>query len=934
MIAPSDAWRVFWAKTDRQEHSTWIHPLWAHLLDVGHTALILWERHVPDSLQYQLATTLGLSVRETGHLLSLWIGLHDIGKAIPTFQGMHDSSRHSLIARGLSFTEAQTRKHHGHASIGIITQWLDARKSPEKDLLEHVAAFVGFHHGRLYAKSSWQRDATNPNIMGDTRWRDARFELLDEVTKIWRKAYPFPDLSPGRDTLPTWLPGFAGWTTLADWLGSMSECFPDDVDASDIGPADYLAGSRRGAAKALLKAGFGQPAPIITHDFARLFPKIPSPRPLQVTMGQLPASPSGEATLTLIEAPTGEGKTEAAFVLAARQQAARTQGGGIYIAMPTQATSNGLFTRTMAFLDRAIAPDTVANFRLVHGNADLHEGQEALWIDARMLRHLFDEEETRGPAERVRTMRWFLNRKRALLATYGLGTVDQAFLGVLYARHFFLRLFALAGKTVIFDEIHAYDVYMSRLFRRLLAWLRALDTHVILLSATLPAGLRNELISAWGAKPPVEHAADVPYPAVWSVSGGQCHRLTDGLTPAWGQQARLTRHDTDPEAIAVSVVAALEAGATVGVICNTVNRAQKVYLAIRERLPDGMTEEDVLLFHARYLFHARQSRETRAGERFGKTRPDVHPAVLVATQVAEQSLDLDFDVLFTDIAPIDLLLQRAGRLHRHTRRRPEAFAVPTLYWHCPEADEDALPDLTEVGVRTGEYSVYEPLIVWKTWRVLCERVGWALPADYRALIEAVYDADLATPAGLSADARQAWAKGQKRLQGNTSRASTHAKERMVPEPTEDGMWDLLLLSEPTLADPEDEEAHASRKALTRDGEESIEAIALYRDASGKLYLDPACTRPALRMQKEGEAGIPLEVVRALLDNVIRISYQGIAKALREPLDTTILEWWQSRTAETPALLYRYPLVLDNRAWAGGGYLVREDDELGLIISRK
>ncbi|MDR4471080.1 MAG: CRISPR-associated helicase Cas3' [Nitrospira sp.] len=526
-----------------------------------------------------------------------------------------------------------------------------------------------------------------------------------------------------------------------------------------------------------------------------------------------------------------------------------------------------------------------------------------------------------------------MNRKRSLLATFGLGTVDQAFLGVLYLGIFFLRLFALAGKTVIFDEIHAYDVYMSRLFRRLLAWLRALDTHVILLSATLPAGLRNELISAWGAKPETEAAAGVPYPAVWSISEGQCHRLTNGLTPAWGQYARLIRHDTDPEAIAASVVAALETRATVGVICNTVNRAQKVYMAIRERLPEGMDEEDVLLFHARYLFHARQTREKHAGERFGKTRPDLRPAILVATQVAEQSLDLDFDVLFTDIAPIDLLLQRAGRLHRHTRLRPEAFASPILYWHCPETEEGTLPDLSEVGVRTSEYSVYEPLIVWKTWRVLYDREAWELPADYRTLIEAVYDGDMATPAGLSAVSQQEWAKGQKRFQDNTSRANTHANERMVPEPTEDGMWDLLLLSEPTLADPDDEVAHASRKALTRDGEESIEAIALYSNAWGKLHMDPACTRPALRMQKEGEAGLSLEEVRALLDNAIRISYQNIATALREPHDRTILEWWQSRTAETPALLYRYPLVLDNRTWACSGYQVRDDDELGLIISR-
>jgi CRISPR-associated endonuclease/helicase Cas3 len=477
---------------------------------------------------------------------------------------------------------------------------------------------------------------------------------------------------------------------------------------------------------------------------------------------------------------------------------------------------------------------------------------------------------------------------------------------------------------------------MNRLFERLLAWLRALDTHVILLSATLPASMRNCFIKAWGGQPVATIGSEVAYPAIWiATPGGPCQLLTEGLQPVWKQHALLQRHNPAPEAVAASVTAAVHQGAVVGVICNTVARAQAVYEAVQEKLAGALSDEDLLLFHARYRFGERHRREEIARSRFGKQRPACRAAVLVATQVAEQSLDLDFEVLFTDLAPIDLLLQRAGRLHRHPRARPEAHTTPTCYWLCPEAD--TLPDLSDIGVRLQRYSVYEPLVVWKTWRVLRDRTSWSLPTDYRRLIEAVYDDVRQVPDDMHEDARQGWQAAVRMLEENKREANEKAVSRMIPAPTLKGMRDLLTQIDPRLSDPEDEHAHESRKALTRDGEESLEVVVLFRSPRG-LFLDPACTIPALRLQQGEPALLPRETIRAILNNAVRISYQRIASVLREGNDLeedeqTLRAAWQAAVSKTPALLYRIPMLLTDRRWQGGGFQVEDHDDLGLIITR-
>ena len=929
---PDAAWLLFWAKTNRDaEDGLPTRPLWAHLIDVAHAALLLWEQVLPLHLKRRTAQDLRMPVDETGYVLAFWIGLHDIGKAIPTFQALHRPSQEALESAGFRFRGYTERKHHGHASIAILATWLCS--STSAPFLEQVAAWVGAHHGRLYPRREWEKDASNPAILGDALWREARHRLLQAVETVWFDHYPVehePD--PPRRTSPAWLPAFGGWATLADWLGSMAFCYPHQVVEDR---SDYVAHSRRGAEAALKASGFGQGASLTDPGFEKLFPFRPNP--MQQALIDLPLPLNDTPTLVIVEGPTGEGKTEGAFARVAHQQA-HTEGNGLYVAMPTQATSNGLFPRTLDFLRKAHRGPV--NFRLVHGNAELHPEQEMLISDVADLETLFDADDA-GASEVegvVRTLRWFLPRKRSLLAPYGLGTVDQAFLGILYARHFFLRLFALTGKTVIFDEVHAYDLYMQHLFTRLLRWLHALGAHVILLSATLPSHMRTACFHAWGGAawtgtvPPEE----VPYPAVWLAQSGCATLEASGFATRWKQQANLLRHDPDPVRIAEATATAYHAGAVVLVICNTVRRAQQVYQALPEALRDE--REDVMLLHARYRFGVRQQKEEAALERFGKNRPNGQGAILIATQLAEQSLDLDADVLFTDLAPIDLLLQRAGRLHRHLEARPSAerpqgYQEPTVYWLCPEAEPGHLPDLSNIGIRTSRFTVYLPTIAWRTWSVLRHRASWSLPNDYRPLIEAVYAEGRAQPEGLTEVGDGAWSKAEQLFDKLEAEARGEAMRQLIPEPTSIGLRKLLDPDRRTLADADDDDAHPSQRVLTRLGADSVDVVLLFADEEGALHLNPDGARPAPLDVPPGRADLPTKAVRVLLQNAVRISYEDIARELAERDEASLPAAWRRAAVHTAALQQRHPLVLTDRSAVIAGYCIKDDEELGVCIDR-
>jgi CRISPR-associated endonuclease/helicase Cas3 len=499
-----------------------------------------------------------------------------------------------------------------------------------------------------------------------------------------------------------------------------------------------------------------------------------------------------------------------------------------------------MYGRVREFLARR-APAHPANLVLAHGGA---------WEQPRYAPSAVHGEEAAGSGDAAAT-EWFLPKKRALLAPYGVGTVDQALMAVLQVRHVFVRLFGLAGKPVVIDEVHAYDTYMTGLLERLLEWLGALGSPVVLLSATLPSGRREQLLAAYsrGMGSTAEPPPVPPYPRVtWvgaSASGAEHAEPSERSV----RSLAIERVEDSTEALSSALAQALQGGGCAAVICNTVARAQEVYRELSVSFEPGT---ELGLFHARFLEKDRRSIEEECLRRFGPPNASTErPSrfVLVATQVIEQSLDVDFDVMFTEFAPVDLLLQRAGRLQRHDR----GPRTPVLRILWPGTDEGGLPRFQD-----GTRAVYEKHILLRTWHALRERPAIAIPGDVQELVDLVYRDDEAVPAGADAALATRWHNTWKEMAADRDREEDEAKTRRLGSPLAERSIERFL------TDPreEDEDLHPALQALTRLAEPSFNVV--LAPAGYELPAEP------------GEKD-----VRFLLERSVSVSHRGLVPVLRE-----------------------------------------------------
>lgn len=734
-----DQLNLLWAKIGKGTYEE-RHPLLHHLIDVGCVAGHLWQGVLRQPARERFASALGLDTDAAGRWMSFWTAAHDIGKASPWFQARNGDARVALHTAGFNFTGASNRPH-GTISTGVLQTLLvehdRAWTAVDKKLARRVAIAVGGHHGLFPASNTVNELSTNELGCG-YQWDHARHELLGNLTNV----FGLCDCSAPRDlTGPDahWpMMVLAGLTSVADWIASNKDDFRHTPDAIDI--ASYAKLSHERANDALSKLGWlaWQADQSNAQSFEKLFPKCFPPRPLQEAVIDAAERIVGPS-LVLIEAPMGEGKTEAALYLADQWNHAHS-GQGLYVALPTMATGNQMFERVTEFLKHRYPEDRI-NLHLVHGLALLSEQYDKLRLDA--IADIHDNDDLSG---KVVAEEWFAkNKKQAMLAPFGVGTIDQALLSVLQVKHVFVRLFGLAGKMVILDEVHAYDTYMSALLERLLEWLHALGCSVVLLSATLPAERRTALLKAWTGKEPPEDTSN--YPRLTIAHGSEIQSPQPFNTDlARRSKVQVTWCET--ERLAEELKVALGNGGCAAVIRNTVGEAQATYRLLKEQLgfkhPSELDADDVEtptidLFHARFVFDDRRKIEERVLERYGKgsdgephnpNRPK--KSILVATQVIEQSLDLDFDLMVSDVAPIDLVIQRAGRLHRHPRpgRR---IATPSLWLLKP----DLFGAVPEFG--HSEY-VYERYVLLRSFLKLRDLQANAirLPDDIDALVEAVY----------------------------------------------------------------------------------------------------------------------------------------------------------------------------------------------------
>ena len=778
------------AKPDYLLEQKW-HPLAYHCLDVAAVAAAWWDES--PVIQRISLTSFNWPESEAKRLrawMLFFTALHDLGKFDVRFQlkapdalavawqplGKQD--------HGLPLKEI-TEFDHGWAGIAWAKQeykqWV-SHEDTDCEIWEKwnpwLAAVTG-HHGDFYTPvmAGLKLDTDEALIERDRHAREVFANLLAQLF-LAPAGLCLQDVPPPcSGSAQCWLAGFCA---VCDWVGSNTDVFKYQAPAPATALADYFDASVKKIQAGDVLHNFGLLAKAMNYKgVSALLKKEESPRGVQVQVDSLPTVPG----LTLIEAPTGSGKTEAALAYAWRLLE-QGSADSIVFALPTQATANAMLTRTEEFAVKIFGD---ANVVLAHGKRGFDKTFRSLIESGQRIT-------AQGKTEAsVQCAAWLANsRKRVFLGQIGICTVDQVLLSVLPVRHKFVRGFGLNKSVLIVDEVHAYDAYMHGLLGEVLRRQKATGGSAILLSATLPAGVRAKLLEAWESS----GVDDAPYPALWHATQGAaaCITVPDEHRPeqreVMTECLKLPGAFPNDEVIA-RIIAAAESGARVAVVLNLVDDAQRLARILRSK-----TTIDVDVFHARYRFIDRQQKEEAVKNNYGREAPRNGGRILVATQVVEQSLDLDFDWMLTQICPVDLLFQRLGRLHRHQREhRPTGFESPRCTVLSVEGEDYGLHKLIYGNTR----------VLWRTEQLLAGTDRIVFPEAYRNWIEQVYH-------------RDDWAEEPEKISLDYDKFSAMQRTREA---------DALRLTTMTAKAFRDEDARVT--GLTRDGEMSLTILPIQPD---------------------------------------------------------------------------------------------------------
>lgn len=642
----------------------------------------------------------------------LLAALHDLGKISPGFACKCPCW---LVINNLQFKAAAENWAQSQPDHALTSQWT-IQNMLASNQLSKWAALAGAHHGHL--KGIRIAGIKKPDSKCQ-EWEPERRKLAEALIQVFGE---LPRQPLANDAV-AWL--IAGIISVADWIASDATHFPA------IGAEIF--GLRQNAELVLGKIGWRLPQLKPKLEFPSLFPECPRPNAMQAMAWREIRTPG----LYLVEAPMGTGKTEAALG-AAYNLISEGQSSGLFFALPTQVTSNRIYLRVRDFWSRAETAFDHRQLRLAHSSSWLQEPEPAInpapaMKDAAGIEH----------AQAGRS--WFSSAKRALLAACGVGTIDQALLGFVAAKHFFVRQFGLAGKTVVLDEIHTYDLYTGTLVEAMIQRLLELDCTVLVLSATLTRQRRAELIALGGQS--ASQAAD-HYPQLTVCQPGQPPKMLP-IEPGPDKVVRLSCRHEPEEQIAAEMLERAESGQCVLWVRNTVRQAQETFRLLKNASRQG--GPPVGLLHSRFPLYRREELETEWITRLGRqasTRPP--GCVLAATQVVEQSVDIDADFMVSDLAPTDLLLQRMGRLWRH-ERSPESrhCSSPEFHFCLPPGLAGLDPEVADPAALKAALGpsgrVYAPYVLLRTLREWRKADALALPNDLRVILEATYADGLAEP---------------------------------------------------------------------------------------------------------------------------------------------------------------------------------------------
>lgn len=793
MTLTMDAWQL-WAKTPSERARgveelgvrVWL-ALVQHLRDAADVGERLVTQWLPRQLQDRLAGICGGDLDQAARLVALLCGVHDIGKADVAFQSQIDGSpEHGWLwdqvrslpsCPPLNGGVPEPKPQHAEVSDLILRRCF-ARIFPDANpaAIRSVTVTAGCHHGRLgelgpLAGPSGGR-AHQLSLWLDrhgTAWSQLWDQMVNDIMDrtgaqaVLEQLFRAGGLGIADQMM------LCGLVTMADWIASNQELFP----LSESGRHDCDETRADRALEQLNLTRAWEPGEVVAPPFQRRFgwPESASLRHCQSAAVEA-ATTSRGPRLVVIEEEMGQGKTEAAL-MAAEIIAGQRGGGGVAFALPTMATADSMFARVKSWVE-TLETDS-------HVPHSLFLGHSRSWLEPRNEKLI---RQTRAVGAKggqsVVAHEWFTGKK-GMLAEFTVSTIDQVLMAALCTRYVTMRHLGLAGKVVILDEVHSYDVFTSSYMERTLTWLAAHGVSVILLSATLASGLRGQLETAYrsglGANPrphpdsppgPVEPqvrgklaakagaggprgageavvATSVPaYPRI-SVTGASGTHITPITQRATHRRVQMNLVSDDLESLVGLVASHAEDGGVVGVVCNTVRRAQEAYGQLVEHFGEDVVE----LHHSQFTAWDRSEREHRLVAELGPAahRGTGRPArrVLVGTQVLEQSLDIDLDLLVTDLAPADSLAQRAGRLHRHERPdadRPRSMREARVYMRGVDTS-GSLPKF-----ESGAAAIYGDRVLLATFAVMQPYLSgepWCLTHELESVVEETYRGNLRVP---------------------------------------------------------------------------------------------------------------------------------------------------------------------------------------------
>lgn len=942
----SPAARRVWGKHDLKTED-WL-PLRQHMADSAAVAGKLWDEWLPGNVKGLIAEALPGGTRD-GRRLAVWLaGVHDIGKATPAFACQVESLAKDMRDVGLEmpyqkqFGEDRKLAPHGLTGQLLLQEWLLERHGWSGRVSGQFAIVAGGHHGVPPGHQKIHDLALHPELIrtpgvSELAWKRVQFELLDACERAadvgerlaeW-KAVKLPQ--PVQVTL-------TAIVILSDWIASSAELFPYlSVSADDTV-------NRRSTEERLHAAWLGLDLPPAwaptepTGNAGELFaarfdlPADGAIRPVQEEAVRM-AREMDPAGLLIIEAPMGEGKTEAALA-AAEILAARTGAGGCLVALPTRATGNAMFDRLLKWLEHLPDDGPGKTVFLAHAKAALQESWAGL---VRKGNRTIAAVDTDGPqrmpqpGSRARTSpsglqahQWLRGRKKGLLASFTVGTIDQVLFASLKSRHLALRHLALAGKVVVIDEVHAYDAYMNTYLERVLEWLSAYRVPVVMLSATLPTARRRALAEAYaGAATAVGEIPDEAYPLLTAVAHDGAVR-TAQPPAASGRRTdiRLEAIDDDVMSLVRRLEDELVDGGCALVVRNTVDRV----LEAAERLQERFGKDRVMVAHSRFLAADRAARDAELTALFGPGpgRPS-GVRIVVASQVVEQSLDIDFDLLVTDLAPVDLMVQRMGRLHRHPRTRPPRLRTPRCLVTGTDWKADPpVPAPGSVGIYGGPYLLRRALAVL---RPHLDGRPLRLPDHISPLVQAAYGDDPVGPdhwaPTLSAE-RQAY---RTLLAAKRERAEVFrlGPVRRAGRP-------VIGWVDAGVGDADDTQAG---RAQVRDSEESVEALVIQRRSDGVLTTVPWLDRGRGGLELPEHAVPTRRAAEAVAASALTLPWhfstpRVIDRTIAE-LERFQVEAWQSK--QCPWLAGELFLVLDEDCQTRlAGFDIRYSQSDGLLVT--